>query len=168
MLIPMTPAKTRLVPIVAMNRETNARIIRREGKVSLIAMRIANGRIMLFFFAHLPSNVRFQSPFRRRLREKSGLRRLPCETRVVRAFCVATLAIRSTKKGTRRQVQLLFRQRLRQRAWERKSLLKSALNFVSLCENRPGTTTKYLVRVRVRTVLDVIFKHLYASRGWKV
>jgi len=37
MLIPMTPAKMCFVPIVTMNRETNAmKIVLREGKVSVV------------------------------------------------------------------------------------------------------------------------------------
>lgn len=89
-------------------------------------------RVWTIFFSHNTA-LRF-SIFRR-----SSLRnpaRVACETR---NSCVVPFARwhsavrRSTKKGTRRWVQLLFRQRLRQCAWECKSLSKNALNFDALC-----------------------------------
>lgn len=97
------------------------------------------------FFSRISHHWNFGFYLDATLEEKSDVR---CaylakhELYVESLLCVATLAIRrSTKKGTRRRVQLLFRQRLRQRAWECESLSKSALNFdalyaVSLCEKR--------------------------------
>lgn len=149
MLIPMTSTKMCLVLIV-MNRETNTKIILREGKVSLvprcgwslIAMRTwMDG--LCFFLSHICHRIFGFNPCAvlddREVRLMlHALRNTSC-----RAFCVATFAVR--RRVLEGKSSCCFVSDCVSALGSAKSLLKNVLNFVSLCENRPGTATKYLV-----------------------
>lgn len=117
---------------------------------SPIAIRTLNGRITVSFFlfrTHLPSN-RFQSP--RRLdagsRERSGLRRFALRNTSLQSLLRSdTRRYSQYEEGYSKASPAVVSSAIASaRLGARESLLKSALNFVSLCENRPRTATKYL------------------------